>query len=110
MTGGPWSRDSSARTLPKLTTHEPPDAIPGRWGLGYVGDDNEPATRDQVEPEDVHPMTATPAWDQPGGDRASECPQCLGTGRVISLGGDVRGGRPTQMIQTTCPSCNGKAD
>ncbi|MDL4772885.1 MULTISPECIES: hypothetical protein [Thermomonosporaceae] len=79
-------------------------------GLGYVGDDNEPATRDEVESEDVHPMTATPAWDQPGGDRVSGCPQCLGTGRVISLGGDVRGGVPTQMIQTACPSCGGEAN
>jgi RecJ-like exonuclease len=75
-------------------------------GLGYVGDDNEPATRNEAGGEKVHPMAATAAWDQLGGDRVPGCPRCLGTGRVISLGGDVRGGVPTRMTETACPACS----
>lgn len=75
-------------------------------GFGYVGDDNEPATRNADESERVHPMSATPAWDQPGAEHLPGCSRCLGTGQVISLGGDVRGGVPTKLTRIACPECS----
>ncbi|WP_147341418.1 hypothetical protein [Actinomadura logoneensis] len=47
----------------------------------------------------------TPVWDQLGADMMPGCRACLGVGRVISLGGDVRGGRPAIMTEGPCPVC-----
>lgn len=73
-------------------------------GEGYVGDDNEPAHRD-TEPSDE--LSTTPAWEQLGSDQMPGCRTCLGTGQVISLGGQVLGGTATQGVKVPCPNCAG---
>jgi RecJ-like exonuclease len=74
-------------------------------GRGYVGDDNEPAERNQEPADNIDPRAATPIWDDPGARGLSGCKVCLGTGRVINLGGDVRGGTPSTMVEAPCPAC-----
>lgn len=75
-------------------------------GLGYVGDDNEPAERDPDDGAEVHPMEADPVWEQPGARAVPGCSVCFGSGTVISLGGDVRGGVPKTMVRLPCPQCS----
>lgn len=36
-----------------------------------------------------------------------ECKICFGAGRVVNLGGDLRGGVPSKMIEALCPACSG---
>lgn len=71
-------------------------------GAGEVGGDNEPAERDDRDDE----LCTTPAWEQFGADPAVGCMTCLGTGQVIGLGGDVRGGVPTKLVEQPCPACS----
>jgi hypothetical protein len=75
-------------------------------GFGYVGDDNEPATRNDDDGDEVDPMATTPVWEDPAARALPGCPQCLGTGRVIGLGGDVRGGAPSKLVEAPCPACS----
>lgn len=49
--------------------------------------------------------TYKPVWEQLGSEILPGCRACLGVGRVISLGGDVRGGRPAKMTEAPCPVC-----
>lgn len=74
-------------------------------GRGYVGDDNEPAERNADEGLEVDPMNATPAWEQSGADAIPGCATCFGTGKVIGLGGNVRGGVPSWLAEGPCPAC-----
>lgn len=71
-------------------------------GYGYVGDDNEPAERGEVE-ESTEPP---PVWDQVGADDLPGCSVCLGTGRVIGLDGNVEGGTASTMVEGPCPACS----
>lgn len=72
-------------------------------GHGYVGDDNEPAERGEIEESSQPP----PVWEQLGSEVLPGCAACLGTGRVVGLGGDVNGGVPSAMIERSCPACSG---
>lgn len=68
-------------------------------GLGYVGDDNEPA-EDNREPSG--PMR--PIWEEPAVRTIAVCHMCLGAGKVVNLGGT---GEPTgKMIEMPCPACS----
>lgn len=71
-------------------------------GAGEVGGENEPAERGGDDGE----LCTTPAAEQLGGDAMPGCRTCLGTGKVISLGGDVRGGVPSTLVEQTCPACS----
>lgn len=57
------------------------------------------------ECSEVDPMNARPAWEQFGADGMPGCARCFGTGKVISLGGDVRGGVPSTLVEAPCPAC-----
>lgn len=70
-------------------------------GAGYVGDDNEPGEERPCEC-DGEPL---PVWDQVGVEALPGCRMCLGTGRVINLGGGVGGGVATSMVESPCPAC-----
>jgi hypothetical protein len=76
-------------------------------GLGYVGDDNEPAERNDDADEEAHPMTEPPVWQHPATEGLPGCRVCFGSGRVVNLGGDVRGGTPSRMVEAPCPACSG---
>lgn len=68
-------------------------------GAGYVGGNNEPAER-HSEP----PGTVRPVWEEPAVRTLTVCRMCLGTGKVVNLGGT---GEPTgKLIELPCPSCS----
>lgn len=71
-------------------------------GLGYVGDDNEPA-----EEADV-PHFHRPIWDEPAARPLTTlCRMCLGTGKIVNLGGT---GEPTgKLVELPCPACSSEA-
>jgi hypothetical protein len=71
-------------------------------GTGEVGGENEPAERGEDDGE----LCTTPAWEQLGADAMPGCTTCFGTGRVIGLGGDVRGGIPATLAEAPCPACS----
>jgi RecJ-like exonuclease len=75
-------------------------------GLGYVGDDNEPAERGADDGAEVHPLEADPVGEQLDARALPGCAVCFGAGTVLSLGGDVRGGVPTKMVRLPCPECS----
>lgn len=66
-------------------------------GLGYVGDDNEPA-------EDRDPPPAfRPVWEHPAVSTLTVCPRCFGARTVVNLGGT---GEPHgKLIEMPCPAC-----
>ena len=67
-------------------------------GLGYVGDDNEPA-EDHNEPPVPRPI-----WDYPAVRNSTLCPVCLGARKVVNLGGT---GEPTgKLVEMPCPACS----
>jgi hypothetical protein len=68
-------------------------------GHGYVGDDNEPAE----EPDT--PPAHRPVWEEPAVRTLTTlCRYCLGTGKVVNLGGT---GEPTgKLIELPCPACS----
>jgi DnaJ-class molecular chaperone len=71
-------------------------------GYGYVGDDNEPAERDEPDGDfDPYEQPQGLAGNEPGAGLPG-CPACLGTGKVVSVG-DVR--RPSTLVETPCPMC-----
>jgi RecJ-like exonuclease len=68
-------------------------------GLGYVGDDNEPA-----EERDSPPPRPRPVWDEPAARTLTVCPVCFGARKVVNLGGT---GEPTgKLIELPCPACS----
>lgn len=70
-------------------------------GAGYVGDDNEPAEDSTLRaPQDI------PVWQEPAMREFAGCTRCLGTGRIVGLGGDVTGGVPSSMVEAPCPVCS----
>ncbi|MFC4906703.1 hypothetical protein [Actinomadura gamaensis] len=70
-------------------------------GAGCVGEDG--GTTSGIDPAPARAYT--PVWEQPGSEIMPGCQACLGVGRVISLGGDVRGGRPSKLTEAPCPVC-----
>jgi len=67
-------------------------------GLGYVGDDNEPA-------EETHePPAPAPVWEAPAVRSLTFCRVCFGSGTVVNLGGT---GEPTgKLVEMPCPACS----
>lgn len=71
-------------------------------GCGYVGDDNEPAERNEPADFDPYSGDAAPVWDQPAVEAMPGCLQCFGTGKVVNVG-DIR--RPDRLSESPCPAC-----
>lgn len=68
-------------------------------GAGYVGGDNEPAEEREAPPGPVRPV-----WEHPAVRTLSVCKMCLGTRKVVNLGGT---GEPTgRLIEMPCPACS----
>jgi hypothetical protein len=72
-------------------------------GRGYVGDDNEPADRNDEHEYDPYAATSTPVWDEPAVAAIPGCPQCFGTGKVVTVG-NIR--RPTKVVESLCLACS----
>jgi RecJ-like exonuclease len=67
-------------------------------GLGYVGDDNEPAE------EGPAPPVMRPVWEEPVVRNSAMCPVCFGARKVVNLGGT---GEPTgKLVEMPCPACS----
>lgn len=67
-------------------------------GVGYVGDDNEPAE------EKPAPPVVRPVWQEPAVRGLTVCPVCFGARKVVNLGGT---GEPHgKIIEMPCPACS----
>lgn len=68
-------------------------------GLGYVGDDNEPAEEGVQESRPMRPV-----WEEPAARTLTVCRVCFGAKKVVNLGGT---GEPTgYLIEMPCPQCS----
>lgn len=69
-------------------------------GLGYVGDDNEPAEEREAPPGPVQPV-----WEHPAVRTLAVCKVCLGTRKVMNLS-DTDGELTGKIIEVPCPACS----
>lgn len=76
------------------------------FGAGVVGGDDDEPDHDESAFDPVQAAIAIPVWREAGARAIPGCRQCLGTGEVISLGGQVIGGTATAMVKAPCPECS----
>ncbi|WP_067478904.1 hypothetical protein [Actinomadura hibisca] len=72
-------------------------------GLGWVGEDNEPAERGADEQDDGG---FEPVWETSAAQTFPGCKVCLGAGVVVHVG-DID--RPSKVVESPCPACGGAA-